>query len=297
MALIQLFCHPFRMKKKMDLAVEAAMEFLIIDSSSDLCKSKENSENSSEINVIYSSEKEEYKNTRKKIKKTEKIAIKHIKDFNDLNLKKAIQENEKIVNEADKNTFYGANKINEGSKTFYEQVLLYFEPKNQVFKGIKNDTITRKKVINNDTNAKYKIIIRIDDEIITVYMNGNETTNTLYEHIFGENGEGKLLFEEMKLPKNLTADECGFFEGVNYIFAEGKTTFKKLQLKINRKDETVLEIEVKTEDKIESLLPDNRYCLIKNGLLLNPRLKIGDVFENEDTVDLVLINKLEINNC
>ncbi|ORD94220.1 hypothetical protein ECANGB1_1002 [Enterospora canceri] len=143
-------------------------------------------------------------------------------------------------------------------------------------------------------NAKYMIILKNSGIEMVFYMDDSDRVEQLYKNVLG-NKSGKLFYEDIELPRSLTAEECGFIEGVNYIQTDVElepgttelvlvrnTAEKKEEIKL---DGTALVKELLTEN-------DTRH-VVKNGVVLDGNLVLNSLFEQGDTFDLVKYEEMK----
>lgn len=269
-------------------------------------------------------------NKKNKIQLKNNKIMKKQKDFTDINLYKAIEEMEQAnieqaflkdpmdiitTNIHVKSNYLHEVICNSKEMAYVNNDLLCksenFSCTNKnntsldiFFQKIKKTTkeITMPKLKQNvqfdvyqNTEDKYKLVIKHSNFKKVFYLNDNDIIGKLYSAIFVNIEDGSLIYEDCKISPLLTAGEVGFFEGINYVFAEGPTKIKGpeyLCLKQNTQNGECKSIKTHCNSMVGDLIQDKNYCIIKNGILLHPSLIVNDVFENEDTFDLVNINLL-----
>lgn len=150
--------------------------------------------------------------------------------------------------------------------------------------------------VYQNTDDKYKLVVKHSNFKKVFYMNDSDVIGELYSAIFINTTDGNLIYEDCKLSPLLTAGEVGFFEGINYVFAEGPTKIKGpryLHLKQNTPNGECEVVTTHCDATVGDLVQAKNYCIIKNGILLHPSLPINDIFEDGDVFDLVSVDLLQ----
>ncbi|ELA41172.1 uncharacterized protein VICG_01771 [Vittaforma corneae ATCC 50505] len=91
------------------------------------------------------------------------------------------------------------------------------------------------------------------------YMNDDDPVEMLYQELFGDDSEKKLLYEDMKLSRFLLAGESGFFPGVNYVYLPENELFgalkkKNIVLKFNADSNSDVVVQVGDDSTVSDIL-------------------------------------------
>jgi len=156
---------------------------------------------------------------------------------------------------------------------------------------------------NKDVNDSNEYILRLKTGTRdkTFALNGSDSMEIVYCDLFGDNMEGKLYFEEMKLSRFLTVEESGFFPGVNYIFMKDDESFLgtgniDISVKFDENVENDLKVNClgpeRVNDLIRKIVASSNIDLsvkklVLNGVVLPGDALIADYFASGECVDVI----------
>lgn len=148
--------------------------------------------------------------------------------------------------------------------------------------------------------AKYTIRFKAGEFERDYYMNDGDSLEIIYKSLFGDNREKRIFYEGMKLSRLLSAGECGFFPGINYIYLSDEDTLSILShvsitIKFDDNLENDLTVALEPTDTFCSVLSRiesekemdlSEKCLIYNGIVLNEQSILSDLIDG-DIIDVV----------
>jgi hypothetical protein len=165
---------------------------------------------------------------------------------------------------------------------------------------VSNDIVTEEKVsdydptkCNNDmtkcnNNQKNEkdclILLRGSEEDKKFYLKDD----SLLEDLFEISGISKVKYRGIPVSKYLSLKEIGYSKDYPYfdIIDDGSSDFN---LKINVDFYSTKSIKINKYKKVCDILKlcDKEGMIVMNGIIINEEMKIKDVFENDDVVDVI----------
>lgn len=174
-----------------------------------------------------------------------------------------------------------------------------------IFINVNNKVADSIKDVND--NSKYILWLKVGTCNKTFALNGSDSLEIVYRELFGDNMEGKLYFEEMKLSRFLTVEESGFFPGVNYISMKDDESFLEtenidISVKLDENMENDLKVSCLGPERVNDLIGKivassgidlSVKKLVSNGVVLPGDALIADCFTSGDCVDVIDAKLLE----
>jgi hypothetical protein len=198
-----------------------------------------------------------------------------------------------------------ANKKVKAKEPSEENDLLILD--NSTNSANNSGTVAKGTVISPEPPAvvsKYTVRFKCESFEKDFHLNDKDPIESIYISLFGTVSDRKLLYEGMKLSRFLTAEEVGFFPGLNYINLPPNESLPFLEtsyfiVKINENIENDVKIKFSNSFLISELIQNLHQLGVKTenkSFILNgERLKENNLIkiENEYSIDLIENELLE----
>ncbi|KAF9764538.1 hypothetical protein NGRA_0471 [Nosema granulosis] len=186
---------------------------------------------------------------------------------------------------------YVSETIRIPDKILYPNKTVIDEEPQKIVETFDNTTYVfdKNKKFKSNESAKYKIICRDGSNEKIYYLNTDDTLEIMYDDI---SPEAKLKYKGVFVSKFLTLEDLNYTEDENIFEVIGNTK-NLINLKINLDHNKSVNIEIERDLEISEIFKKiekqsgKENLLIINGYILDEKLLVRDVLEEEDVLDYV----------